>query len=230
MILTEKDVAKMMDLSCVKTFSTLGDVHELLESAKKYGFGQVSVLQCYLPYCKESLAGRSDINIVGNVGFPSGSDNTECKLFQTQQMLDFECDEMDITMNVGMLLSGEYAYVQDEIAKTVQLINKKIPLKVIIEVAYLSDEMIVKASEICMNADADFVKTGTGWSAATTVDQVKLIKSVVGDKLRIKASGGVRTADDFAAMVKAGANRIGINLKSGISIVEEVAKRNGLEV
>jgi deoxyribose-phosphate aldolase len=230
MRITANDVANMMDLSCVKTFTTLHDVNELLDMAQKYSFGQVSVLQCHLAHCVETLKDRKDIKVVGNMSFPSGSDSTEMKVVQTKQMLDVGCTELDVVMNVGMFLSKEYDFVLKDLKAVVKTVDKKVPLKVIIEVGYLTEEQVKKASEICLASGADFVKTGTGWSGATTIKQIEIIKAVVGEKMLIKASGGVRTPEDFANMMRAGANRIGINLKSGISIVEACQASGGLEV
>ena len=104
--LSDKEIAKMIDLSCVRTYSDKADIEEMVAAARKYDFGQVSVLQCFIPYTKQLLADRPDIHVVGNVSFPSGSDTTTVKVFQANEMVAAGCDEIDMVMNIGMLRSG----------------------------------------------------------------------------------------------------------------------------
>jgi deoxyribose-phosphate aldolase len=231
MFLSAQDVAKMIDLSCVRTMSNKRDIEEMVSAAKEYQFGQVSVMQCFIPYTKQLLAGSADIHIVGNVSFPSGSDSTKTKVFQAQDMKNEGCDEIDVVLNIGKLRSGMIEEVQADLNAVIQVVNP-LPVKVIIEVMYLTPAEIEQACAISVAANATFVKTGTGWAdRPTSLDDVKLIKSFVGDKAKIKASGGIRNLETLVAMYQAGARRFGVNLKSGISIVKEcMALPKGVEV
>jgi deoxyribose-phosphate aldolase len=231
MFLKSQDVAKMIDLSCVRTISNKADIEEMVDAAKEYYFGQVSINQCFIPYTKQLLAGSPDIHIVGNVSFPSGSDSTKTKVFQAQEMKDAGCDEIDVVLNIGKLRSGLIDEVQADLNAVMQVINP-LPVKVIIEIMYLTRPEIEQACSISLAAGAAFVKTGTGWAdRPTSLDDVKLIKSLIGDRAKIKASGGIRSLETLVAMYQAGARRFGVNLKSGISIVNECkALPKGVEI
>jgi len=231
MSLTVKEIAKMIDLSCVRTTSNKADIEEMVDAARKYGFGQVSVLQCFIPYTKELIKDMPDINIVGNVSFPSGSDSTSLKVAQAKEMIAAGCDEIDMVMNIGKLRSGEFEDVEKDVRAVVETV-RPIALKVIIEIMYLTLQETERACSICVQAGATFVKTGTGWAdRGTTLEDVQLVKSYVGDRIKIKASGGIRDLDMLVKMYKAGARRFGVNLKSGIKIVEEcISLGSGIEV
>lgn len=231
MLLTANDIAGMIDLSCVRTTSNKVDIEEMVEAARKYGFGQVSVLQGFIPYTKQLLADTPQIHVVGNVSFPSGSDTTTVKVFQAKEMVAAGCDEIDMVMNVGKLRSGELKEVEDDVRAVVGTVGR-LPVKVIIEIMYLTRAEVEQACTICLRTGAAFVKTGSGWAyRGTTVEDVRLVKSIVGDRIQIKASGGIRDLEGLAAMYRAGARRFGINLKSGIEIVENCrALGAGLEI
>lgn len=219
--LTANEIAKMIDLSCVRTTSNTKDIQEMVEAACKYGFGQVSVLQCFIPYTRQLLQGSPDIHIVGNVSFPSGSDSTSLKVFQAKEMIAAGCDEIDMVMNIGQLRSGALAEVEADVCAVIETADP-LPVKVIIEVMYLLPTEVERACRICMRNGAAYVKTGTGWAdRGTTLDDVRMIKSIVGDQVKIKASGGIRGLDMLVDMYKAGARRFGVNLKSGVKIIEE---------
>lgn len=231
MFLPTKDIAKMIDISCVRTTSNKADIIEMVEAARKYGFGQVSVMHCFIPYVKELLKDSPGIRVVGNVSFPSGSDSTTLKVVQAKEMVAAGCDEIDMVMNIGKLRSGDYSDVEADVRAVVETVHP-IPIKVIIEIMELTQDEAVKACDICLRSGADFIKTGTGWATrGTTVDDVRLVKSLIGDRAKIKASGGIRDIDTLKEMYKAGASRFGVNLRSGIQIVEECNKLGlGLEV
>lgn len=221
MMLTVNNIAEMIDLSCVRTNSKKADISDLVENAIKYQFGQVSIMQCFIPKVKTMLSAHPNIHVVGNVSFPSGSDSTTTKVFQTKEMVSYGCDEIDMVINVGKLLSGEFAEVEQDVAAVVTAASGT-PVKVIIEISYLNQLEVEKACLIAINCGAAFVKTGTGWAEkGTTVEDVKLIKSIVGDRIKIKASGGIRNLSTLIEMYKSGARRFGVNLRSGKAIVEE---------
>jgi len=231
MLLRAPDIARMIDLSCVRTASNKSDIDTMVEAARKYGFGQVSVLQCFVPYTRRLLEERRDVRLVGNVSFPSGSDSTSVKVFQAKELAGTGCDEIDMVMNIGRLRSGELAAVEEDARAVIEAV-RPLPVKVIIEIMVLNLDEMRSACEICIRAGAAFVKTGTGWGdRGTTVEDVRLLKSWVGDRIQIKASGGIRSLQALADMYRAGARRFGVNLKSGVEIVEEAARTApGIEI
>jgi deoxyribose-phosphate aldolase len=231
MFLTAKDIAKMIDLSCVRTISSKADIDEMVEVAHRYGFGHVSVLQCFIPYTKQILKEAPGVYLVGNVSFPSGSDSTSFKVAQAKEMRDSGCDEIDMVMNIGKLRSGELAEVEDDVRTVIDTV-RPVPVKVIIEIMYLTTDETVQACGICLRTGAAFIKTGTGWAdRGTTPQDVRFIKSLVGDHIQIKASGGIRSLDMLVEMYAAGARRFGVNLKSGVKIVEDcLSKGSKVEV
>jgi len=159
--------------------------------------------------------------VVGNVSFPSGSDSTTIKEAQAQEMLAAGCDEIDMVMNIGRLKSGEIKDVEEDVKAVVRVVTP-LPLKVIIEIMYLTPYEVEQACRICVESGAAFVKTGTGWAdRGTTLEDVRLVKSFVGDRVKIKASGGIRDLETLLEMYRAGARRFGVNLKSGIEIVRQ---------
>jgi deoxyribose-phosphate aldolase len=229
MLLTAKEIAQMIDLSCVRTTSDKTDIEDMVNAARKYGFGQVSVLQCFIPYTRQLLKNTTGINLVGNVSFPTGSDSTSLKIAQAKEMVVSGCDEIDTVMNIGKLRSGELTVVESDVRAVIETVHP-LPVKVIIEIMYLTREETEQACDICLRAGAAYIKTGTGWAnRGTTLEDVRLIKALVGERISIKASGGIRDPQTLAEMYKAGARRFGVNLKSGIKIVEECLSL-GLEI
>jgi deoxyribose-phosphate aldolase len=113
--LTAKSVARMIDLSCVRTTSNKADIDEMVQAARHYGFGQVSVLQCFIPYTKQLLSSAAGVRLVGNVSFPSGSDFTSLKVIQAKEMVATGCDEIDMVMNIGKLRSKEFDQVEADV-------------------------------------------------------------------------------------------------------------------
>ncbi len=221
MLLTANEIARMIDLSCVRTTSNQQDIEEMVEAALKFQFGQVSVNQCFIPYTRQLLKGNTSVHVVGNVSFPSGSDSTSVKVFQAKEMVAAGCDEIDMVINVGKLRSGALTEVEADVRAVIETVHP-LPVKVIIEIMALNVEETRQACDICVRSGAAFVKTGTGWAErGTTLEDVRLVKSYVGDQARIKASGGIRSLETLLAMYDAGARRFGVNLKSGIKIVEE---------
>jgi deoxyribose-phosphate aldolase len=215
------DIAAMIDLSCVRTTSSREDIDRMVEAAARYHFGHVSVLQCFIPYTRELLKEAPGVELVGNVSFPSGSDSTSIKVAQAREVLASGCHEIDMVMNIARLRSGEFAEAESDVCQVIEAVRPT-PVKVIIEMMVLTPEEVETACNISVRAGASFVKTGTGWAErGTTLEDVRLVKSIVGDSIKIKASGGIRRLDTLIAMYQAGARRFGVNLRSGIQIVEE---------
>ncbi|NJD58255.1 MAG: deoxyribose-phosphate aldolase [Anaerolineales bacterium] len=221
MNLNPGDIARMIDLSCVRTASSRADVEEMVRAAIKYRFGHVSVLQSFIPLTKQLLNSHPEVHLVGNVSFPSGSDSTTIKINQAKELAVAGCDEIDMVMNIGKLRSGELAEVESDIRSVIATVDP-IPVKVIIEIMLLTAAETAAACAICLQSGASYIKTGTGWAdRGTTVQDVQLIQSLVGDRIKIKASGGIRTLDTLLEMYAAGACRFGVKLKAGIKIVDE---------
>jgi deoxyribose-phosphate aldolase len=231
MLMTARDVAKMIDLSCVRTISNKADIEDMVIAARQYGFGQVSVLQCFIPYTKQLLKNASETRLIGNVSFPSGSDSTSLKVAQAKEMMIAGCDEIDMVMNIGRLRSGEFEEVEADVREVIETV-RPLPVKVIIEIMYLTRDEVEYACNICVRAGAAFVKTGTGWAnRGTTPEDVRLVKLFVGDQLMIKASGGIWDLQSLVELYVAGARRFGVNLRSGIKIVEEcLASESGINI
>lgn len=211
-----ENIHEYIDHTLLKADAKEGDILKLVEEAKKYSFYSVCVNSCYTKLVSEQLQG-SGVKTTTVVGFPLGAMSKEAKVFETKQALEDGSDEIDMVLNIGALKDGRWDYVYEEIKAIKEVCGDRI-LKVIIETCLLTEEEKKKACELSVKAQADFVKTSTGFSnGGATLEDVKLMKSVVGDRAEVKASGGIRTREDALAMIKAGASRLGAS--SGIAIV-----------
>lgn len=207
-----------IDHTLLKPSATQKDIRTLCAEAKKHRFYSVCVNGCYVAYAKQ-LVSKSSVKVCTVVGFPLGATTTETKVFEAKQAVALGADEIDMVMNIGMLKSENFVSVYKDI-RDVKLAIGKIPLKVIIEISELSKNEIVKASQICVDAKADFVKTSTGFAkGGATLTAVKMIKKTVKNQARIKASGGIRDLDTAKKYIDLGADRIGTS--SGVNIVLE---------
>lgn len=210
------NIAKYIDHTVLKATTTDKDVEKLCQEAMEYKFYSVCVNGCYVKKCKEILKGSS-VDVAAVVGFPLGAMSMEAKVFEAKKAIEDGADEIDMVINVGKMLSGDYSYVEEEIRQIKETIGNKI-LKVIIETCYLNDEEKIKACELSLSANADFVKTSTGFgTAGATFEDVILMKKVVGDKAQVKASGGVKSYETASKYVEIGATRLGTS--SGIEII-----------
>lgn len=225
--LKSEDIARLIDVSTVRTPHGEADIRELVTYAKEYRFISVHALPCWVSLLSDLLAADSDIFVGAPVGFPSGAHKTKTKLIEAEQLLADGVQEMDLMMNVGMLRSGRLDYVEDEIKAIVQIAGD-VEVKVILEVHCLSDDEIKKACELCIKAGAAFVKTSTGWMpTGATLETVSLISNFVGNAIKIKASGGIRNLDTLAKMVAMGVARFGINVQASIDLISACAQLPG---
>jgi deoxyribose-phosphate aldolase len=231
MKLTVKQLAQMMDLSAVRTDVDLDEVRGLAEACKRYGCICAFVMPCYMAQLKELLADAPQVGLGGVVGFPSGAVSTTIKVAEVHEHLALGVSELDMVLNVGWLRSGRDAEVEDDIRAVVEAAQGT-PVKVILEAHYLTDEEIVRGSQITVRAGAAFVKTGTGWApTGATLHNVALMKSTVGDAAQVKAAGGVRDLQTVVEMIRAGVTRFGVGLGSGTAILDECATLpDGIEV
>lgn len=226
--LKSRELARMIDISAVRAESTLAEVNQIVEAAREHHFICVFTMPSMLPYVFDGLKGTEDVGIGGIVGFPSGGDTTESKLWQARDLKERGCNEIDMVMNVGKLKSGLYDDVVEEI-RSIKAAVSPLPLKVIIEVALLTDEEVAKAAALVLEGGADFVKTGTGWAGATDMHHVEIIRRTVGDRIRLKVAGGVRSLATLEAMYDAGVSRFGIGYKSALQIMQECIDRENNE-
>ncbi|WP_311562007.1 deoxyribose-phosphate aldolase [Peptoniphilus duerdenii] len=212
------NINKMIDHTLLKPEATKEMIENLCKEAKEYDFKSVCVNPYWVSTAYEELR-DSDVLVCTVVGFPLGATTKETKFFETDFAVQEGADEIDMVINVGALKSKQYDVVLEDIKSVVQAANGR-TVKVIIETCLLSDEEKVKACELSMEAGANFVKTSTGFSTAgAKVEDVELMKSIVGDNLEVKASGGIRDLDTALKMIEAGATRLGVS--AGVQIVKE---------
>ena len=221
-------IPRLIDISGVRTDVTLEEIYRIVAAAKKYQFVCAFAMPCFTRLLVELLRDEENVMVGGVVGFPSGADTTFVKMADARDMLAAGVNELDMVINVGALKSGRYDLVRDDIKAVVDTAQGT-PVKAILEIAYLSEDEIRRGSLLAVEAGASYVKTGTGWAGKpTTVDVIRLIKATVGDSVRIKAAGGVRSLDVLLEMVDAGCSRFGIGLTSALKIVAEARERSGL--
>ncbi|WP_461863218.1 deoxyribose-phosphate aldolase [Thermococcus sp.] len=215
----KEDISRYIDHTNLRAYATEDDIIRLCDEAKEYGFYAVCVNPYRVRLAKERLKG-TDVKVASVIGFPLGATPTEVKVFETKKALEDGADELDMVINIGALKDGDYEYVRKDIEEVVKVAREKGAIvKVIIETCYLTDEEKVKACELAKEAGAHFVKTSTGFgTGGATVEDVRLMRKVVGPEMGVKAAGGIRTYEQAVAMIEAGATRIGTS--SGVKIVE----------
>ena len=204
------DIAKMCDHTLLKAFAEDGQIEKLCNEAKEYHFASVCVNPCYVAKAAELLKGTG-VNICTVIGFPLGANTPETKAFETKDAIAKGATEVDMVINVGALKSGRTDDVYNDIKAVVDAANGTLT-KVIIETCYLTDEEKVAVCKLAQKAGADFVKTSTGFgTGGANAHDVKLMKDTVGDTMKVKASGGMRTYEDVVPVLEAGADRLGVS-------------------
>lgn len=202
------EIAKMIDHTMLKADASKETVIRYCREAKKYGFASVCVNTGFVPIVSEELKG-SDVKTCCVVGFPLGAMLTSAKAFEASEAVKAGAREVDMVINISALKDGDDSYVLKDIQAVVEA-SKGAAVKVIIETCLLTDEEKVRACELSVEAGADFVKTSTGFSTGgATVADVELMRRTVGNRAKVKASGGIRTPEDAKALIEAGADRIG---------------------
>lgn len=226
--LTELEIAQMIDISAVRTNSSDERVAEVVNAARKYHCYLVTILPSQTALAKRLLDGVSLPKLGGNVGFPSGGQTTRIKVAEARELVKMGVDEIDMVIDVAAHLSGRYNDVLSDILAVVDA-SEGLPVKVILECYYLNSLQICKGCDLAIQAGAAFVKTGSGWApGGATLENVALIKQHVGDRIGIKASGGVRGLEMVHELYRRGATRFGISLKSALRIFEAVDEPQGL--
>lgn len=215
-------ILSMIDHTLLKADASREMIEKLCKEAIEYKFGQICVNPYYVTYCSELLK-NSDVKLATVVGFPLGANTKEIKALEAKDAIENGAHEIDMVINIGAMKDKDFELVKNDIEAVVNDSHPKAIVKVIIETSLLTDEEKEIACQLSMEAGADFVKTSTGFSSGgATVGDVRLMKRVVGDKLGIKASGGVRDLNAAKEMIEAGATRLGTS--SGVKIAEELNK------
>lgn len=209
-------IEKLIDHTILKPYATTDDIEEYCRQAIEYGFCSVCVNPCHVKLVSDKLK-NSGVKVCTVIGFPLGANMSSVKAYETKIAIQDGADEVDMVINIGALKEGNIDLVKKDIEGVVQQANSRV-VKVIIETCFLKDEEKRLACKLAKDAGASFVKTSTGFgTGGATIDDVRLMKSVVGDSMGIKASGGIRDLDTLQKMVDAGATRIGTS--SGVNFV-----------
>lgn len=228
--LTKEQLAKTIDQTLLNPNVTIKTIQSFCISAKERHFAAVCINPSYITTAKKILA-DTDVKICSVVGYPLGANSIETKVFEARDNIKKGADEIDIMINLGMLKSGNYSYIEKEIGVIISVIrreqmaeyNKHINIKIIIENGSLTKREVKKICKIVEESGSDFIKTSTGFGArGVELDDVRLIREIVTRNIGVKASGGIRTFKDAQALIDAGATRLGTS--SGVSIMDEYSK------
>jgi deoxyribose-phosphate aldolase len=204
-----RDLAAMIDHTLLKPEATAEQISKLCQEALQYEFKSVCINPFWVPLAAMLLKG-SKVDICTVIGFPLGAITASAKANEVVEAIKNGATEVDMVLNIGALKSGQYDVVLNDIKTVVHAAKRGTIVKVILETGLLTDAEKVKACELCKQAGADFVKTSTGFGpGGATVEDIALMRKIVGEKMGVKASGGIRNYETAMAMVKAGANRIG---------------------
>lgn len=225
---TFEQVAKTIDHSILKPDFLTSDIEAGCALALKYDVATVCIRPMDVALTAKLLAG-SNVLVATVIGFPHGTTTTATKVFESVDAIRNGAVELDMVLNISALLSGDYQLVEDDIRAVVDAAKAELAsasIKVIFETAYLTPELIVKACQLTEAAGADYVKTSTGFAAAgATLENVKLMKATVGDRLKVKSSGGVKTLDQLLDYMDAGVSRSGCSATQQV-LEEFLAKAN----
>ncbi len=215
-----KNLNQFFDHTLLKPEATSEQIRTLCREAREYGFYAVCVNSCHASLAKEELSG-SDVKLACVVGFPLGAMHAEAKAYETMKACENGASEIDMVIHIGALKDRDYDLVLDDIAGVVTKAGEYDAIvKVIIEACLLTDEEKIKACELAASAGAAFVKTSTGFSTGgATKEDVALMKKTVGNRAKVKASGGIRDLQTVLEMIDAGADRIGAS--ASVDIMKE---------
>ena len=212
------DYRTLIDHTILAPQATKEDVERLCKEAMDYGFHSVCVNSSFVYYCARLLK-DSGVAVCTVIGFPLGAMSTAGKTAEAEQAIRDGASELDMVIHIGMIKSGDWEYVKQDISSVVEAAKGRAIVKVILETCLLTDDEKVKACRICKECGADFVKTSTGFSkGGATIEDVALMRRTVGSGMGVKASGGIRSLKDAQAMVEAGAVRLGTS--SGVAIMQ----------
>ncbi len=214
--MNSKHLASMIDHTLLKPGAGVEDIRRLCAEAKEYGFSSVCVNGSFVETAVRELKG-SGVKVCTVIGFPLGACSSGTKAFEAGEAVFRGAEEIDMVLPVGRLLAGDEGYVREDIRKVVEAAGKGTLVKVILETCLLNDGKKILGCRLAEEGGASFVKTSTGFSSGgATAEDVALMRRTVGDRLGVKASGGIRTRHDAEAMISAGANRIGASASVAI--------------
>lgn len=221
----DSSLASMIDHTLLDPEATKQQIAQLCDEARRYGFASVCVNPSYVRLCSERLSGTT-VKVCTVVGFPLGASSSQAKAYEAGKAIEDGAQELDMVINIGMLKSGDVAYVESDIRSVVSVAKQHgVITKVIPEAALLTDEEKKMACRLAVNAGADFVKTSTGFAqGGATVEDVRLMREVVGSSLGVKAGGGIRTQSQARSFIDSGANRIGASASIQIVTQQDDAK------
>lgn len=214
--MTEREIMGHVDHTQLKAFATWEDIQKLCDEAVEYQTASVCIPPCYIQRVKEAYGDK--INICTVVGFPLGYSVTEAKVAETKKALEDGASEIDMVINISDVKNGDYAAVESEIAALKEVVGDKI-LKVIIETCYLTEEEKIAMCKAVTAAGADYIKTSTGFgTAGATLSDIRLFKEHIGEYVKMKAAGGVKTVEDMEAFLQEGCDRIGTS--SAVKLIQ----------
>ncbi len=214
---------KYIDHTLLKATASSNDIIQLCEEAKEHQFFSVCVNSSYVSLAKKQLK-NSGVKVCSVIGFPLGAMSTKAKVYEAKKAIKDGAKEIDMVINVGDLKSQKFKKVENEIRSIKKIVSKKV-LKVILETCYLNENEIIKVSELALKAKADFIKTSTGFGTrGASLEDIKLMKSVAGNKMKIKASGGIKDAKTAQQYIDLGVERLGTS--SGIAIVSCIKSKS----
>ena len=222
-MLRAQDIAKMIDHALLRPDMTAEEVRAGCQIARQYECRTVCIKPCDVAIAVEELA-ESDVSVSTVIGFPHGSNLTAVKVLESEMAILQGCKELDMVLNIGRLVGGDYDYVEHDIRTVCETAHKRGAIvKVIFENAYLSADQIAQAAQIAEQAGADYIKTSTGFGPhGALLEDLRIMKGNVSDKVKLKAAGGVRTLDDALAALAAGCTRIGASATA--KIVDEARR------
>lgn len=213
----KSEIATYIDHTLLRPDATFNDIQKLTQEAIDNNFFSVCINPFFVPTCAEILK-NSNVKVCTVIGFPLGSSSTSVKAYETSRAIKDGADEIDMVINIGALKSGKLLIVEDDIVQVVEAAKGK-TVKVILETSMLTNEEIIAACKISEKAGAHFVKTSTGFGGGgASIEHVNLMSNSISNKVKIKASGGIRDLETAMQMIAAGANRLGTS--SGVKIVQ----------
>ncbi len=227
--MTPEMIAKYFDQTLLKPYASETDFRNFCAESARYHFKMIAINSAPVAKCKRFLA-ASDVLVGAAIGFPLGQTTVEDKVYETERAIADGADEIDYVINIGEMKSGNDLYIENEMRRIVSVCRKAgKTVKVIFENCYLTDDEKRRLCRIALRVKPDFIKTSTGFGTppsgipvGATVADVRLMKEAVGNEIKVKAAGGIRTLADAMAMIEAGAERIGTS--AGVSIIEELRR------
>ena len=220
----ELDPAPLIDHTLLAPAARREQIIQLCDQAERHRFASVCIYPVHVPLAVDQLHHKQP-KVCTVIGFPSGATTAKAKLYEAQEAAENGADELDVVINLGWLKDGDTNSLHSEVASIVELTG--LPVKAILETTLLSASEKRLAAEVCLDAGVRFLKTSTGWQGGATVEDVKLLRQIGGDRIGIKASGGIRTYQQAIALVEAGANRLGTS--RGVDILQELDSIDALD-